>query len=86
VLLTPGEFSLNELIASSVLKNFLGEAWPWFNLNAEASEQLLGQVGIQQSIPFPMTAQQRLDLTNATVEEIEQRYAARIPTPKPGPL
>jgi len=49
---------------------------------SDAISLFLSQVDIQQGIPFPLTALQRLDLTNATVEEIEQRYAARIQTPE----
>jgi len=45
----------------------------------EAVSMFLSQVGIQEGIPFPLTVRQRLDLSNASVEEIEQRYAERIP-------
>lgn len=39
----------------------------------------LGQVCIQKAIPFPLTTRPRLDLSNATLEEIEARYAERTP-------
>jgi len=45
----------------------------------DAINLFLGQVGIQKGIPFPLTARRRLDLTNASVEEIEERYVERIP-------
>jgi addiction module RelB/DinJ family antitoxin len=45
----------------------------------DAINLFLSQVGIQEGIPFPLTARRRLDLGNATVEEIEKRYAMRIP-------
>lgn len=48
----------------------------------EAINLFLSQVGIQQGIPFPLTARPRLDLSNATMEEIEKRYADRIPNPE----
>lgn len=47
---------------------------------SDAIALFLSQVDIQKAIPFPLTAQPRLDLSNATVEEIERRYARRIPT------
>jgi len=45
----------------------------------DAITLFLSQVGIQKAIPFPLTAQPRLDLSNATIEEIERRYAGRVP-------
>lgn len=39
----------------------------------------LGQVCIQKGIPFALTTRPHLDLGNATLEEIEERYAERIP-------
>ena len=45
----------------------------------DAINLFLSQVGIQEGIPFPVTARRRLDLDNATMEEIERRYARRIP-------
>jgi len=45
----------------------------------DAINMFLSQVGIQKGIPFPVTARPRLDLSNATIEEIEKRYADRIP-------
>ena len=47
---------------------------------SDAITLFLSQVGIQKAIPFPLTAQPRLDLSNATVAQIERRYAARVPT------
>jgi addiction module RelB/DinJ family antitoxin len=44
----------------------------------DAISLFLSQVGIQKGIPFPVTAR-RLDLDNASMEEIERRYAGRIP-------
>lgn len=43
----------------------------------EAINLFLSQVGIQKGIPFPLTAQRRLDLGNASMEEIERRYEGR---------
>ncbi len=48
----------------------------------DAINLFLSQVCIQNAIPFPLTAQRRLDSSNATLEEIEQRYAERIPNPE----
>jgi len=45
----------------------------------EAINLFLSQVRIQEGIPFPITARRRLDLGNASMEEIELRYAERIP-------
>lgn len=45
----------------------------------EAINLFLGQVCIQKGIPFPLTTRPHLDLGNATLEEIETRYAARKP-------
>jgi|GEM_PF-723255 len=39
----------------------------------------LSQVCIHQSIPFSLTTRQHLNLTNATIEQIEERYEDRIP-------
>jgi len=47
---------------------------------SDAITLFLSQVSIQKAIPFPLTTQPRLDLSNANLEEIEQRYARRIPT------
>ena len=49
---------------------------------SDAITLFLSQVGIQKAIPFPLTAQPRLDLSNAPLEKIERRYARRIPTPE----
>jgi DNA-damage-inducible protein J len=46
---------------------------------SDAISLFLSQVGIQEGIPFPVTARRRMDLGNASLEEIERRYAARIP-------
>jgi len=48
----------------------------------DAITLFLSQVGIQKAIPFPLTAQPRLDLSNASLEKIERRYARRTPTPE----
>jgi addiction module RelB/DinJ family antitoxin len=48
----------------------------------DAINLFLSQVGIQKGIPFPITARPRLDLDNANLEEIERRYAKRIPNAK----
>jgi addiction module RelB/DinJ family antitoxin len=45
----------------------------------DAINLFLSQVGIQEGIPFPVTARRHLHLGNATIEEIERRYAKRIP-------
>ena len=39
-------------------------------------------MGIQKGIPFPLTTRRDLDLGNATLAEIEERYADRIPNAK----
>jgi len=44
----------------------------------DAINLFLSQVGIQKGIPFPLTARRQLDLSNATLEEIEERYAGRV--------
>ncbi|XHR30415.1 MAG: type II toxin-antitoxin system RelB/DinJ family antitoxin [Chthoniobacteraceae bacterium] len=49
---------------------------------SDAITLFLSQVGIQRAIPFPLTAQPRLDLSNAPLEKIERRYARRVPTPE----
>ena len=49
---------------------------------SDAITLFLGQIGIQKAIPFPLTAQPRLDLSNAPIEAIERRYARRVPTPE----
>jgi len=46
----------------------------------DAVSLFLGQVGIQKSIPFPLTTKPRLDLSNATLNEVERRYADRVLT------
>jgi addiction module RelB/DinJ family antitoxin len=43
---------------------------------------LLSQISIQKAIPFPITTLPRLDLSNATIEEIEKRYEERVLTPE----
>jgi len=48
----------------------------------DAINLFLSQVGIQEGIPFPVTTRPRLDLENASLEEIERRYARRIPSAK----
>ena len=48
----------------------------------DAISIFLNQVSIQKAIPFPLTTQPRLDLGNATIEQIEERYSARVPTPE----
>jgi addiction module RelB/DinJ family antitoxin len=45
----------------------------------DAINLFLSQVGIQEGIPFPVTTRPRMDLGNASLEEIERRYARRIP-------
>jgi addiction module RelB/DinJ family antitoxin len=45
----------------------------------DAINLFLSQVGIQEGIPFPVTARRQLDLGNANIEEIERRYARRVP-------
>lgn len=45
----------------------------------DAINLFLGQVCIQKAIPFPLTTRPHLDLSNATLEEIEERYAERVP-------
>ena len=49
---------------------------------SDAINLFLNQIVIQNAIPFPITAQPRLDLTNATIEQIEERYAQKIPRPE----
>ena len=44
----------------------------------EAINAFLAQINIHQGIPFLLTTQPRLDLTNATIQEIEERYKNRI--------
>lgn len=46
---------------------------------ADGINIFLSQICIHQSIPFLLTTRPRLDLSNATIEEIEERYADRIP-------
>ena len=48
----------------------------------DAINLFLGQVCIQKGIPFALTTRPRLDLNNATLEEIEERYAGRTPNPE----
>ena len=45
----------------------------------DAINLFLSQVSIQKGIPFPVTTRRSLDLSNATPEEIEARYAGRVP-------
>jgi len=45
----------------------------------EAINIFLSQVVIQRGLPFPVTTQRHLNLSNATLEEIEQRYKDRLP-------
>ena len=45
----------------------------------DAINLFLSQVSIQKGIPFPLTTRPHLDLNNATIEEIEERYAERTP-------
>ena len=49
---------------------------------ADAINLFLGQVCIQKGIPFALTTRPHLDLSNATLSEIEERYADRIPNPQ----
>ena len=48
----------------------------------DAINLFLGQVCIQKGIPFPLTTRPHLDLGNATIQEIEERYSERIPNPE----
>ena len=48
----------------------------------DAINLFLGQVSIQKGIPFPLTTRTHLDLSNSTLEEIEERYAERILAPE----
>lgn len=45
----------------------------------DAINLFLGQVCIQKGIPFALTTRPHFDLSNATLEEIEERYAERTP-------
>lgn len=45
----------------------------------DAINLFLGQVCIQKGIPFALTTRPHLNLSNATLEEIEDRYAQRTP-------
>lgn len=45
----------------------------------DAINLFLAQVCIQKGIPFALTTRPHLDLGNATLEEIEERYADRTP-------
>ena len=45
----------------------------------DAVSLFLGQISIQKAIPFPLTTLPRLDLSNASLEQIERRYARKIP-------
>ncbi len=45
----------------------------------DAINLFLGQVCIQKGIPFTLTTRPHLDLGNAVLEEIEERYAERTP-------
>jgi len=46
----------------------------------DAINPFLSQVGIHEGIPFPVTTRPRMDLGNASLEEIERRYARCIPS------
>ena len=46
---------------------------------SDAVSLFLGQISIHKAIPFPLTTLPRLDLSNATLEQIERRYAHKIP-------
>ena len=46
---------------------------------ADGINIFLSQVCIHQSIPFSLTTRPHLDLSNATIAEIEERYADRTP-------
>ena len=48
----------------------------------DAVNLFLAQICIQKGIPFALTTRPHLDLSNATIEEIEERYAERLPTPE----
>jgi len=48
----------------------------------DAINLFLGQVSIQKGIPFALTTRPHLDLNNATLKEVEARYAERIPNPE----
>ena len=48
----------------------------------DAVNLFLGQICIQKGIPFALTTRPHLDLSNATIEEIEERYAERVPSPE----
>jgi addiction module RelB/DinJ family antitoxin len=45
----------------------------------EAINLFLSQVSIQKGIPFPLTTHPHLNLSNATIEQIEERYTGRVP-------
>jgi addiction module RelB/DinJ family antitoxin len=45
----------------------------------EAINLFLAQVRIQKAIPFSLTTRPHLHSGNATLQEIEERYAERIP-------
>jgi len=49
---------------------------------ADAINLFLGQVCIQKGIPFALTTRPHLDLKNASLPEIEERYADRTPNSK----
>ncbi len=44
----------------------------------EAINIFLSQVAIQKGIPFSLTTREHLDLTNASIAQIERRYQERI--------
>jgi len=48
----------------------------------DAINLFLGQICIQKGIPFALTTRPHLDLSNATVGEIEERYSERTPNPE----
>ena len=46
---------------------------------SDAINLLYRQIRLRKGVPFELTLRPHLDLSNATIEEIEERYAARIP-------
>ncbi len=48
----------------------------------EAINIFLSQVCIQKGIPFALTTRPHLNLENATLDEIEDRYSGRILNPE----
>jgi addiction module RelB/DinJ family antitoxin len=47
--------------------------------SGEAINLFYTQVALRKALPFAVTLRPQLDLTNATLAEIEQRYADRVP-------